>query len=273
MNYLKHHPELKNVPWRDLTEISKKRVLGEVLLPLPFLFISLLLFYFHKIPEAYLAAFFFFLTGLRLSHNAQHNILGCSKKICDIILFCLSPLMMNSMHAVQVTHLRHHANCLGDGDEEGFCAKLRAHEALFYGPLFTINMHRNALKFGSKKQRLFIKAELLSEAFLLTYCLINGPLFLQIFVYSMLFANCLTAFFCVWLVHYSCDATEKIGRTVRNPLLNAISFNMFLHVEHHLFPQVPTYNLVKLAKRIDEKTENFRKNSVFGFKPRKRILT
>ncbi|MCM8525703.1 MAG: fatty acid desaturase [Lentisphaeraceae bacterium] len=269
MNYLKRYPELINVVWQDLAKTNNFRMIAEILLPLPFLSISLVFFYFNKIPEAYFTAFFFFLTGLRLSHNAQHNIVGCSKKTCDIILFCLSLLMMNSMHAVQVTHLRHHANCLGDNDEEGFCAKMKFYEALLYGPLFTINMHRNALKYGSQKQRLYIKVELLAEVLVFIYCVLAAPLFLQIFIYSMLFANCLTAFFCVWLVHYALEEHNGLGRTVRNPILNILSFNMFLHVEHHLFPQVPTYNLVRLAKRIDLQTNKFKENSVFGFKLRK----
>lgn len=262
MSY-KHYPELQKVPWRDLIKPNKFRLITEVLLPLPFLISCLILFHHSQIIPAYLASFFFFLTGLRLSHNAQHNILGCSRKICDVILFVLSPLMMNSMHAVQVTHLRHHANCLGDGDEEGLCAKMNGFQAFLYGPLFTINMHRNALRFGSKKQVLYIHTELLTETVLLTYTFLAGPLFLQIFVYSMLIANCLTAFFCVWLVHYAFEEHGGIGRTVRNPILNKLSFNMFLHVEHHLFPQVPTYNLEILAKRIDIQTDKFKSNLVF----------
>lgn len=171
--------------------------------------------------------------------------------------------MMNSMHAVQVTHLRHHTNCLGEGDEEGYCAKMNCFHALLYGPLFTINMHKNALKFGSRKQVFYIKLELATELILLVYAFVLAPIFIQIFIYSMLFANCLTAFFCVWLVHYAFEEHGGIGRTVRNPVLNMISFNMFLHVEHHLFPQVPTYNLEKLAKRIDAKTNKFKAHPVF----------
>ena len=263
MNYLEIHPELKQVRWCDLIKISKTKVLREMVLPLPFLFLC---FYFLQQSQyigGIAAAFFFFLTGLRLSHNAQHNIVGCSKRSCDWILFILSPLMMNSMHAVQVTHLRHHNLCLSPEDEEGYCAHMPFYKAILYGPLFTIHMHRNAFKYGSGKQRQWIIAELSAEFILLAFCLLSDYLNLQLFVYSMLFANCLTAFFCVWLVHYDCDGYNKVSRTVRNPLINKLSFNMFLHVEHHLFPQVPTCNLGELAKRIDKVSDKFKKNSVF----------
>ena len=263
MNYLNIYPELQKVLWCDLVKINKWQLTKEILLPLPFLGLC---FYFlteYQLIPALIAAFFFFLTGLRLSHNAQHNIVGCSKKCCDLILFILSPLMMNSMHAVQVTHLRHHKLCLTPEDEEGLCAKMPFYQALIYGPLFTINMHRNAFKYGSSRQKKWITAELITEAILLIFCLSGAPLSIQIFVYSMLIANCLTAFFCVWLVHYACDGIQKVSRTVRNPFINRLSFNMFLHVEHHLFPQVPTCKLRVLAKRIDAQTDRFKMNSVF----------
>jgi len=263
MNYLDIYPELQNVKWCDLIRISKWKVAREILLPLPFLIISLVLLAKTYFFAALFSLFFFFLTGLRLSHNAQHNIVGCNRKGCDWILFILSPLMMNSMHAVQVTHLRHHNLCLTPEDEEGHCAKMPFYQALFYGPLFTINMHLNALKYGNPKQVRWIKLELFTELSFLVLSLLSGILTLQIFVISMLIANCLTAFFCVWLVHYGCDGIDKVSRTIRSPLINKISFNMFLHVEHHLFPQIPTCNLDTLSERIDEVSDRFKKNSVF----------
>ena len=138
MNYLDIYPELQKVQWCDLVKISKWHLIKELLLPLPFLGICFYSLSTYQLMYALPASFFFFLTGLRLSHNAQHNIVGCTKKGCDIILFILSPLMMNSMHAVQVTHLRHHQLCLTPEDEEGFCAKMPFYQAFVYGPLFTI---------------------------------------------------------------------------------------------------------------------------------------
>ena len=67
--------------------------------------------------------------------------------------------------------------------------------------------------------------------------------------------QCLTAFFAVWTVHHGClsghPGEDLPARTVRNPFRAAITFNMFFHLEHHLFPQVPTARLHLLARRID----------------------
>ena len=35
------------------------------------------------------------------------------------------------------------------------------------------------------------------------------------------------------------------------PFFFFLTFNMFLHVEHHLFPQIPTAHLPLLARRLD----------------------
>jgi fatty acid desaturase len=64
-------------------------------------------------------------------------------------------------------------------------------------------------------------------------------------------AQCLTAFFAVWTVHHDTADAAYPARTQRGRLRNFVSYHMFLHVEHHLFPQVPTCHLPALARRLD----------------------
>jgi len=66
----------------------------------------------------------------------------------------------------------------------------------------------------------------------------------------MVAGQCLAGFFCVWTVHHGCSP-EAIGRTERKRWLNLATYNMLLHVEHHLFPSVPTWRLHILADRLD----------------------
>jgi len=42
---------------------------------------------------------------------------------------------------------------------------------------------------------------------------------------------------------HDCDRTHFIARTLRKKVENYLSFAMFYHVEHHIFPQVPTCHL------------------------------
>jgi fatty acid desaturase len=67
----------------------------------------------------------------------------------------------------------------------------------------------------------------------------------------MAVGQCLSAFFAVWTVHHECDGETRIARTLRNRLKSVIAFDMFYHLEHHLFPKVPTCHLATLAERLD----------------------
>jgi fatty acid desaturase len=55
----------------------------------------------------------------------------------------------------------------------------------------------------------------------------------------------------VWTVHHGCARTGPPARTIRHRWRAAATFNMFFHLEHHLFPQVPTAHLPLLAHRLD----------------------
>ena len=67
---------------------------------------------------------------------------------------------------------------------------------------------------------------------------------------AMLAGHCLTSFFAVWTVHHDCD--EKVpARTIRGRLKSFVTYEMFYHLEHHLFPAVPTRRLLELAQRLD----------------------
>jgi fatty acid desaturase len=64
-------------------------------------------------------------------------------------------------------------------------------------------------------------------------------------------------------VHHHCDRTHYIARTLRNKIKNGITFNMFLHIEHHLFPRVPTCHLPELSRRIDRVAPELKSKIVF----------
>ncbi|WP_223233350.1 fatty acid desaturase [Chitinophaga sp. CF418] len=45
--------------------------------------------------------------------------------------------------------------------------------------------------------------------------------------------------------------------------MNKITFSMFYHLEHHLFPAEPTIKLPELAKRIDQVLPELEKKNTF----------
>ncbi|HMD06719.1 MAG TPA: hypothetical protein VKH63_04240 [Candidatus Acidoferrum sp.] len=159
-----HDPRLRALGWRDLVRVSPFEVLLEPLLPAGWLAASLLTAAqgLHVVALGF--SFMFFLTGLRLIHNAFHSSLGLSRRTTDIVLWVMSLVMLGSMHAVQFNHLRHHRLTFGEHDAEGRHAEMPAWRTLLFGPAFPILLHVTALRYGSRKMRATVVVELLLNA-------------------------------------------------------------------------------------------------------------
>jgi fatty acid desaturase len=247
-----HDPRLREVRWRDLVHVTPFEILREPAWPAVWLAASFLAAAHAHLVIALGLSFLFFLTGLRLIHNAFHSALGLSRRATEAVLWIMSLVMLGSMHAVQFNHLRHHKLTLSEGDVEGRHADLPAWRTLVCGPAFPVRLHLTALRDGNWKLRATIAGELLLNAVWITLVFSGfGSSLLRYHVGAMAIGQCLTAFFAVWTVHHHCDRTHYIARTLRNKVKNAITFHMFLHIEHHLFPRVPTCHLAALSRRID----------------------
>jgi len=244
---------LRDVEWKDLRELSGPEVVHELLISAPWLAGSLVAAAWEQYAPALVCSFMFFLTGLRQAHNAQHYALGLSRVATDGVMLALSLAMLGSMHAVQTNHLRHHRFCLEEEDVEGMSARLTAWRAIALGPLFPIRLHRTALAGAAPRQRRWIHAELAANAVWIVAALaVLDVSWLRYHVTTMAAGQCLTAFFAVWTVHHGCERRRgPIARTIRGRVKALISYEMFFHVEHHLYPSVPTCRLPVLAKRLD----------------------
>ncbi len=255
-----------SVEWRDLVALTPAEKAWELMLGLPWLAASLWCYRHNWWWLGLPCSFYFFLTGLRQSHGAQHYSLGLPKMVQDVVLFILSVLMLASMHAVQVNHLHHHRHTLDETDGEGATARMSWWGAILAGPLFYYRLHVSAWNKAGRSKRTWIAAELTAIAVLLLPCL--GALdwiALRWHVSAMLAGECFTGFFAVWTVHHGCDAHEP-GRTQRGAWLTAFSYSMFFHAEHHLYPAVPTPHLSELAARLDRVMPELRQKAVFDLK-------
>ena len=262
-----HHPlvdpRIRTIAWKDLTKLTRLETAKELGLSLPWLILSLYLASQGSYLAALLTSFFFFLTGLRQVHDAHHYNLGLSRAATEWVLFVLSVLMLGSMHAVQFNHLQHHRRCLDDEDVEARSARMPWWKALLWGPVFPLLLHKTALRHANPRQRRWIYAELAMNALLVAVVLSLPLAALRYHVLAMAAGHCLTAFFAVWTVHHDCEPSHEIARTLRNPLKSAIAFDMFFHVEHHLFPKVPTCHLPELARRLDAVAPELNKKRVY----------
>jgi fatty acid desaturase len=245
-------PRLRTIAWKDLLALTRREVASELLLSLPWLVASLVFADSGVVPAALACSFMFFLTGLRQVHNAHHYALGLSKRATEWVMFALSVFMLGSMHAVQVNHLRHHRFCMGPDDVEAMSAHMPWWKALLTGPGFTVRTHHAALRNGGPVSRRWIRAELVANVVVIVLCLfVLDVAALRYHVLVMMLGQSFSAFFAVWSVHHGCDPAGVHSRTSRNRFIATAAYGMFYHLEHHLFPAVPTAHLAELARRID----------------------
>jgi fatty acid desaturase len=262
---LQRDPRVRSVRWADLRRPTRLQTARELCLTLPWLAASLALAHAGRFTAATACSFVFFLAGIRQAHGAQHQTLGLSRRANDWALFVLSIVMLGSMHAVQITHRRHHARCMGDDDVEGFTARLPWWGAIAAGPLFTARILTTALAVATPTQRRWVRAETAASVAIVAAAVFAPlPLAFGFHVAGMLVGHALTGFFLVWVVHRGCDREREVARTLRHRLGNVASMSMFFHLEHHLFPDVPTCNLAELARRLDEAAPELQRQSVFG---------
>ncbi|MGO2364536.1 MAG: fatty acid desaturase family protein, partial [Psychrobacter sp.] len=199
---------------------------------------------------ALVATFFFFTAALRQAHDCYHRTLGVSKVATELMLFMLSITMLCSTHAIRHTHLNHHRDPLGDSDVEGNWARLPWYQAILGGGLFSIMIQWFGLTHGSRSNRMLVGLDMLLIFAVIATAFITMHPVLIYHVLVMILANTMVGFFAVWSVHHGCDEIVY-ARSERYPLINVLTFNLLYHIEHHLFPAVPTNHLPRLAKRLD----------------------
>ncbi|MFK8011694.1 MAG: fatty acid desaturase, partial [Marinicellaceae bacterium] len=116
----------------------------------------------------------------------------------------------------------------------------------------------------SKSQRSWIYSELcINLIWIYVVFFVLNYDFLRYHIIVMLVGQSMTAFFAVWTVHHDCDSEKQVARTIRHGIKAKLTFNMFYHLEHHLFPAVPTCHLHLLANRIDKVAPKLEKKQVF----------
>ena len=131
------------------------------------------------------------------------------------------------------------------------------------GPWFIVKLNWAGYRLARRTQRLWIVAEFVVLFAWLVVALCWAPLGLKHFVMAMMAGECFTGFFAVWTVHHDCEPDLQLARTQRGWWKNFVSYDMFYHLEHHLFPAVPTARLRELATRLDEALPHVARKQVF----------
>ncbi len=193
-----------------------------------------------------------FVAVVTVTHDVVHRSIGLGRRQTEWALLLLGAVLLESGHAYRATHLQHHRLFPSEEDPEGYPARLSFTGAVLYGPVFLIRLWWWAYR-RSGPQR----AWLLAEASLPPAALAAGALLWPITPGLLAYAVMAIAgswvypLLTVYLPHHGYGDTPLTQtRTLRGRVIPAMFLELTYHLEHHLYPQVPSHHLAELARRL-----------------------
>lgn len=185
-----------------------------------------------------LVMFAIFMAVVTVTHDVVHRALGLGPR---------------GTEAYRLTHLQHHRWFPHPTDDpEGCPAGMSLLGAVCYGPVFLIRLWWWAWR--TRRDRAWPAVEACVPILALAAGILSLPRFPGILVYvTMAIAGSwvyplLTAY----LPHHDYgDTPLSQTRTLRGRILPAVFLELTYHLEHHLYPQVPSHNLPELGRRLD----------------------
>ena len=203
--------------------------------------------------------FLTFVAVVTVTHDVVHGTLGLSKRQTDWALFLMGAVLMESGHAYRITHHRHHHAFPAEeehDDPEGYPAHISLLGAIFYGPIFLVRLWLWAWEMSAEKprQRLWLLIEGLLPwlTFVIGLAVWNTTPYLLWYVAMAIVGSWVYPLLTVYLPHKDFGDTPLTQtHTLRGTIIPAMFLELTYHLEHHLYPQVPSHNLKKLSQRLN----------------------
>jgi beta-carotene hydroxylase len=203
-----------------------------------------------------IAMFGVFVAIVTATHDVVHRTLGLSRRQTEWALFFLGLVLLESGHAYRATHLQHHKVFPADGDPEGYPARLSFLGAVGYGPVFLARLWWWALRRArSGGERAWLLIEAAAPFAAVTAGIFWWSAVPGLLVYSVMaiVGSWVYPLLTVYLPHHDFGDDDPLTqtRTLRGRIIPAMFLELTYHLEHHLYPQVPTHRLAELARRLD----------------------
>ncbi len=248
-------PELKSLGSDLLETTSLQRWMA---LSRPFIGLAtyIVAIYFNLWYITPVIVFLIFVSVVTVTHDVVHNSLGLSKSQSDVALFIMGAVLLESGHAYKMTHIQHHKLFPHEDDPEGEPAKIPLVKALLQGPVFLFKLYFWAVsKAGKGSQQLYwLYIEGLWLLLWIVIALLVLPYTFAVlwYVVMVIVGSWVYPLLTVHLPHYNYgDEPLYQTRSLRGRIIPALFLELTYHLEHHLYPQVPSHNLKKLSQRLD----------------------
>ena len=198
-----------------------------------------------------------------LSHEGHHHLLFRSPAVNHAANVALCVPLLHSPTAYRVLHELHHRYLGGPGDPDEYRnytddPRLRwalqwvrlTIGTLVYMPLIPVVAWRRSS--AADRRRLLLEYAGMSAAWIAAFTLVPIPVLLQVWLIPGIVVGYVSAVRAV-AQHALTDAHDPLlaSRSVRsNPVVSFFLLNENYHLEHHLFPEIPSYNLPRLRELL-----------------------
>jgi fatty acid desaturase len=204
-----------------------------------------------------LIVFLIFVAVVTVAHDVVHGVLGLGRRQTEWALFVTGAVLLESGHAYRTTHLQHHRLFPNAAeDPEGYPAHIGLVGAILYGPIFLPRLWWWAYcrQRGRPSQRRWLLAEAAIPLVAAAVGLLLWPVtpYVLAYVAMALIGSWVYPLLTVYLPHKDFGETPLTQtHTLRGRIIPALFLELTYHLEHHLYPQVPSHHLAQLAARLD----------------------
>ena len=201
-----------------------------------------------------IVVFLIFVAVVTVTHDVVHRTLGVPERHSDVWLFLLGLVLLESGHAYRMTHRQHHQLFPSPEDPEGYPANLSFLGAVAYGPVFLARLWGWSYARADRRTRAWLLAEAAAPVVTVglgigLWAIAPG---LLIYAVMAIAGSWVYPLLTVYLPHHGYgDEPLTQTRTLRGRVIPAVFLELTYHLEHHLYPQVPSHNLPELARRLD----------------------
>lgn len=200
--------------------------------------------------------FLVFVAVVTVTHDVVHGSLGLNRRQTEWALLVMGAVLLESGHAYRLTHSQHHRVFPSGDDPEGAPARMTFWRAVLHGPMFLPRLWWWA--FGRTKndavQRRWLVAEAAWALFVPLAGVLLWPWTSVVLVYALLavVGSWSYSLLTVHLPHRGYGETPLTQtHTLRGRIIPALFLELTYHLEHHLYPQVPSHNLPELSRRLE----------------------
>ena len=255
-----HYPSLNSLG-KDLTQIHPLKRIWALLRPFLFILLFIILYQLEIYWSLPFVVFMLFVSVIYITHDLVHQTLQIPPLLNELLIALYGGLILESGHSYQITHHLHHKNFPHDEDPEGAPAKTSFIKSILIGPLYIPKLFIWSYHYTTNKQLYVLKKWLIIELiwvlfFILLSCFsLYWTSILLTYSLMVIFGGWFYSLITVYLPHHQFKKAidSKIWENTihyRGKFSSLLFMNLIYHLEHHMYPQVPTQNLHKLSQRL-----------------------